>query len=46
MTGQPCATLTENGRVATAIALTSGEDGVFQLVWMMSPDKLHLVMLP
>jgi len=38
--GQPAATLTEDGVVTTIVTLTAGDDGIRQLLWVMSPDKL------
>lgn len=38
--GQHAVTLTEGDRVTTALTLTSGEDGISQVMWFMSPDKL------
>ncbi|MFD4957200.1 RNA polymerase sigma-70 factor [Microbacterium sp. NPDC058389] len=38
--GQPAATLTEDGVVTTIVTVTAGEDGIRQLLWVMSPDKL------
>lgn len=39
--GQPAATLSENGVVTTAVTVTASENGILQLLWQMSPDKLH-----
>jgi len=41
--GQPAATLSENGVVTTAVTVTATADGIGQLLWVMSPDKLHHV---
>lgn len=38
--GQPAATLAENGEVTTIVTVTAAEDGIRQLLWVMSPDKL------
>jgi RNA polymerase sigma-70 factor (ECF subfamily) len=38
--GQPAATLSQHGEVTTVVTLTAGEDGIRQLLWVMSPDKL------
>ncbi|BDZ37852.1 RNA polymerase sigma-70 factor [Microbacterium suwonense] len=38
--GQPAAALTENGVVTTVVTATTSEDGIRQLLWVMSPDKL------
>jgi RNA polymerase sigma-70 factor (ECF subfamily) len=38
--GQPAATLSENGEVTTIVTVTAAEDGIRQLLWVMSPDKL------
>lgn len=39
--GQPAATLSEDGVVTTAVTVTATEDGIGQLLWVMSPDKLR-----
>jgi len=39
--GQPAATLSEGGVVTTAITVTPSADGILQLLWVMSPDKLR-----
>jgi RNA polymerase sigma-70 factor (ECF subfamily) len=44
LNGQPAAALTEDGVVITALALTAGDDGIHQLLWTMSPDKLSRVL--
>jgi len=41
--GQPAATISENGVVTTALALTASPDGILQLLWIMSPGKLQHV---
>ncbi|MET0885246.1 MAG: RNA polymerase sigma-70 factor [Mycetocola sp.] len=41
--GQPAATLSENGVVTTAVTVTATADGIGQLLWVMSPEKLHHV---
>jgi len=38
--GQPAATLTENGEVTTMVTVTTSEEGIEQLIWVLSPDKL------
>jgi RNA polymerase sigma-70 factor (ECF subfamily) len=38
--GQPAATLSQNGEVTTIVMVTAAEDGIRQLLWVMSPDKL------
>lgn len=38
--GQPAVTLTENGEVTTAITVTTSNEGILQLLWVMSPHKL------
>ncbi|MFJ2370853.1 RNA polymerase sigma-70 factor [Microbacterium sp. NPDC087665] len=38
--GQPAATLIENGTVTTMVTVTTSTDGIRQLLWVMSPDKL------
>jgi RNA polymerase sigma-70 factor (ECF subfamily) len=38
--GQPAATLTQDGRVTTIVTATTSADGIAQLLWVMSPDKL------
>lgn len=40
LNGQPAVTLTEGGVVTTALTLTVGDDGIRQVMWIMSPDKL------
>lgn len=37
---QPAATLTENGEVTTMVTVTTSSDGIEQLLWVMSPQKL------
>lgn len=39
--GQPAATLTEDGQVTTVVTLTPSSDGILQLLWVMSPQKLR-----
>lgn len=39
--GQAGATLIEDGRVTTVMTLTASSDGILQLLWVMSPPKLH-----
>ena len=41
--GQPAATLTEDGTVTTMVTLTASSEGILQLLWVMSPPKLHHV---
>lgn len=41
--GQPAATLVENGVVTTMVTVTPSDDGIRQLLWVMSPDKLRHV---
>ena len=41
--GQPAATLVENGVVTTMVTVTTSDDGIQQLLWVMSPDKLRHV---
>lgn len=41
--GQPAATLVENGTVTTMVTVTASADGIRQLLWVMSPDKLRHV---
>ncbi|MFJ2551134.1 RNA polymerase sigma-70 factor [Microbacterium sp. NPDC087591] len=41
--GQLAATLVENGVVTTMITVTASDDGIRQLLWVMSPDKLRHV---
>ncbi|WP_309129761.1 RNA polymerase sigma-70 factor [Microbacterium sp.] len=38
--GQPAAALTENGEITTVVTVTASDDGIEQLLWMMSPPKL------
>lgn len=38
--GQPAATLTEDGEVTTMVTVTTSGDGIEQLLWVMSPQKL------
>nr|WP_236571277.1 RNA polymerase sigma-70 factor [Microbacterium hydrocarbonoxydans] len=38
--GQPAATLTENGEVTTIVTVTASGEGIEQLLWVMSPQKL------
>ncbi|MFJ4253548.1 RNA polymerase sigma-70 factor [Microbacterium sp. NPDC090003] len=45
--GQPAATLIEDGVVTTMVTITTSDDGIRQLLWVMSPDKLrHVTALP
>ena len=41
--GQPAATLSEGGLVRTVVTLTASPEGIQNLLWIMSPDKLHHV---
>lgn len=41
--GQPAASLSENGIVTTAVTVTATADGIGQLLWVMSPEKLNHV---
>jgi len=41
LNGGPAITLSEDGVVTTALAVTGGDDGLRQLLWIMSPDKLQ-----
>lgn len=43
LNGQPAVTLSEEGRVSTAVTVTASPDGILQLMWMMNPDKLNRV---
>jgi RNA polymerase sigma-70 factor (ECF subfamily) len=38
--GQPAATLSEDGVVTTIVTVTAADDGIRQLLWVMSPGKL------
>ena len=38
--GQPAATLVVDGEVTTVVTLTTGPDGIEQVLWVMAPDKL------
>lgn len=38
--GQPAAALTEDGQVTTVVTVTTSSDGILQLLWVMSPQKL------
>lgn len=40
---QPAVTLSENGVITTALTITSAPDGIRQILWIMSPDKLKHV---
>ena len=39
--GQPAATLSEGGRVTTVVTVTTSDEGILQLLWVMSPPKLR-----
>lgn len=41
--GQPAVSLTEGGVVTTVVTVTTSDDGVLQLLWVMSPRKLRYV---
>ncbi|MFJ2544165.1 RNA polymerase sigma-70 factor [Microbacterium sp. NPDC087589] len=41
--GQPAATLAEGGEVTTIVTVTTSDQGIEQLLWVMSPDKLRHV---
>jgi len=41
--GQTAATLTENGVITTMVTATTSGDGILQLLWVMSPQKLSHV---
>ncbi|WP_203581139.1 RNA polymerase sigma-70 factor [Microbacterium hibisci] len=43
LNGQPAVTLSENGVVTTALALTLSDTGITRLLWVMSPEKLSRV---
>lgn len=38
--GQPAATLTEDGVVTTLVTATTSSEGILQILWVMSPQKL------
>lgn len=38
--GQPAATLTEGGTVTTMVTVTTSAEGIEQLLWVISPQKL------
>lgn len=38
--GQPAATLTQHGEITTMVTATTSVDGILQLLWVMSPQKL------
>ena len=40
LNGQPAAAILSDGEVTTTLALTTAEDGIAQVLWTMSPDKL------
>jgi RNA polymerase sigma-70 factor (ECF subfamily) len=45
--GQPAAILTESGTVTTMVTATTSPEGIRQLLWVMSPDKLsHVTAAP
>ncbi|MFK4805115.1 RNA polymerase sigma-70 factor [Microbacterium sp. ZW CA_36] len=39
--GQPAATLTQDGQVTTVVTVTPSSDGILQILWVMSPQKLR-----
>ena len=39
--GQPAVALKEHGTVTTVVTVTASEDGIRQLLWVMSPEKLE-----
>ena len=39
--GQPGATLSEDGQVTTVVTATTSTEGILQLLWVMSPQKLR-----
>lgn len=41
--GQSAATLAEGGEVTTIVTVTTSDQGIEQLLWVMSPDKLRHV---
>ncbi|WP_084361277.1 RNA polymerase sigma-70 factor [Herbiconiux solani] len=43
LNGQPAVALAEDGVVTTALTLTPGDEGIRQVMWMMSPAKLTRV---
>jgi RNA polymerase sigma-70 factor (ECF subfamily) len=40
LNGQQAVTLSEHGTVTTALTMTTGDDGIQQVMWVMSPAKL------
>ncbi|MDQ0726539.1 RNA polymerase sigma-70 factor [Microbacterium sp. W4I20] len=38
--GQPAATLLSDGEVTTLVTVTTGPDGIEQVLWVMAPEKL------
>ena len=40
LNGRPAAAILTDGEVTTTLALTTSEDGIAQVLWTMSPDKL------
>lgn len=40
LNGRPAAAILSDGEVTTTLALTMSEDGIGQVLWTMSPDKL------
>jgi len=43
LNGQPAVTVSEDGAITTVLTLTASRDGILQLLWVMSPDKLRHV---
>lgn len=41
--GQPAAALVQDGEVTTLVTVTTSAEGIAQLLWVMSPDKLGTV---
>lgn len=39
--GEPAATLSADGQVTALVTITSGPDGIDQVLWVMAPDKLR-----
>ncbi|MFF1574653.1 RNA polymerase sigma-70 factor [Leifsonia sp. NPDC058292] len=43
LNGQPAVTLSEDGQITTVLTVTASREGILQLLWVMSPDKLRHV---
>jgi RNA polymerase sigma-70 factor (TIGR02957 family) len=43
LNGQPAVTLSEDGTITTVLTVTASREGILQLLWVMSPDKLRHV---